>query len=105
METKVFLGKLVAKYEDIEQYITYVFEILDDNKNNFDSKYCMCVQYPNWNGVTINIGNTGFVKVNFVEAGVDQWFDGVNFNKYRYDDIIFYKFIEKQDNQTNELFL
>lgn len=101
MKFETILGKLVAEHTDLEGYTTYVFQKIDQEH----SDYLMCVRYPNWNSVPVKLGDIGFVKYSCVEAGIDQWWDGVNMNKFRYDDVIFYKFIEKPEEPSNELFL
>lgn len=99
-------AKLVEKYKDLENYETYVFKLLDkDSIEQMNQLYCMCVRYPNWQCEDIQIGQIGYVKVQEVRAGIDQWFDGNKMNYYRYDDVIFQKFIESKSKQTNELFL
>lgn len=98
---KTVLGKLVEANTDVDGYTTYVFKDID---KNYD-EYYMMVRYPKWDAPKVQLGAEGYVKFAEVQAGIDQWFDGTKFNKYRYDDIIFYKFIEKGNEQTNELFL
>ena len=46
-EIKTYYVKLNAKYSDIGDYTTYVFENLDSS--DYNNKYLMCVQFPNWN--------------------------------------------------------
>lgn len=100
------LAQLVAKSKDIDNYETYVFKLLDeDSITKMNQSYVMCVRYPNWEAEEVNIGQVGYVKVHEVRAGIDQWFDGQQMNYYKYSDIIFYKFISKPQDQTNELFL
>lgn len=94
-------AELVEYYKDIENYITYVFQVLDEDNIQEIGKYLMCVQYPNWNQETITIGDIGFLKVKYVQAGIDQWFDGVSKHFYRYDDIIFLKFIKEKHKTDN----
>lgn len=101
MNFETILGKLVAECTDIEGYTTYVFQKVDQQQ----SEYLMCVRFPNWNCSPISIGEIGFVKYAPVRAGIDQWWDGQSMNKFKYDDIIFYKFIPKPENSSNELFL
>ncbi len=101
MKFETILGKLIASNTDVEGYTTYVFKKLDQQHD----EYLMCVRYPNWNSVLINLGDIGFVKYSCVEAGIDQWWDGVKMNKFKYDDVIFYKFIPQTEESTNEFFL
>ena len=42
-------AKLVAQETDSEKYVTYVFELLDpDEIAKLETKYMMCVRWPNW---------------------------------------------------------
>jgi hypothetical protein len=99
-------GELVASQKDLEGYITYVFKLLDDYSiKEMNSSYLMAVRYYNWQDEPVTIGSKGFVKVKEVKAGVDQWWDGVKNNYYRYDDVIFYKFIPYIEDHQNEIIL
>lgn len=96
------LAELVSEYRDLEGYITYVFEILDEiNIQQMNARYIMCVRYPNWEHEYISIGDKGYLKIREVFAGVDEWFDGNSMQKYRYDDVIFYKFIKIKPSADN----
>ncbi len=89
-------AKLLEAVCDIEGYITYVFQILDQERTYLVSTdYLMCVRYPNWDHADIKKGDQGYLEVKEVVAGQDQWFDGVSMNYYRYDDVIFIKFIKE----------
>lgn len=72
-------------------YTTYVFQDLE----NYE--YIMCVMFPNWEQSYINLDDEGYVTVKYVEAGVDKWYDGTNFIPYKYTNIIFLKFVKKED--------
>ena len=94
-------AKLLEALCDIAGYTTYVFQILDQDRTYLvESDYLMCVRYPNWDSPEIKKGDKGYLEVKEVNAGIDQWFDGNNMNYYKYDDIIFYKFI-KETPQTD----
>lgn len=85
-------------------YRTYVFENLD--YTTCENHYIMCVRFPNWSQAAFNIGDVGYLNVRYVEAGVDKWFDGKDFNSYRYTNVIFMKFIlEKPMVITSEVIL
>ena len=89
-------AELLEAVCDISGYITYVFQILDQEIINLVSTtYLMCVRYPNWEQSEIHKGDIGYLKVKEVVGGVDQWFDGNEMVYYRYDDIIFYKFVKE----------
>ena len=83
--------KFVAESIDFMGYTSYVFENLEST--NWDNKYIMCVRFPNWDQASFNIGDIGYLNIRYVEQGVDKWFDGKNFNFYRYTNVIFIKFI------------
>ena len=55
---------------DVSNYITYVFKVNDDEEIKFlDSKYIMCVRYPNWDHRMIDKGESGYLTYNIVIAG------------------------------------
>ena len=85
--------KLVAKYVDIGNYITYVFENLYSTE--YDNKYLMCVQFPNWNQSTILINDIGYVNVRYVREGISQWYDGEKMQVYKYTNVVYLKFIKE----------
>ena len=91
-ETTIY-AKFIAESIDFMGYTSYVFENLESTC--WDNKYIMCVRFPNWNQASFNIGDTGYLNVRYVEQGVDKWFDGENFNFYRYTNVIFMKFINQ----------
>ena len=93
---------LKAKNIDIGGYITYVFENL--NQTDYNSKYLMCVQFPNWNQTEINIGDVGYVNVRYVKEGISQWYDGEKMQVYKYTNVVFLKFI-KEPEKVNKEFL
>lgn len=93
METT--LGKLVAMEND-SGYIIYVFQIEDkDEIERLQSKYIMCTQFPNWDHRLLKLGEVGYFSYQIIRAGLDQWFNGNNMVKYRYNMIQFIKFISK----------
>ena len=102
MEEITIHGKLVAKFIDLGNYITYVFENLEFKHP--DDKYIMCVQFPNWNQSAINIGDIGFVNVKYVKEGVSQWYDGEKMNVYKYTNVVFLKFV-KEPEKVNVNFI
>ena len=91
MEQITIHAKLVAEQTDGMGYTNYVFEDIESKDNDF--KYVMCVRFPNWDQASFNIGDIGYLNIRYVEQGVDKWFDGKNFNFYRYTNVIFMKFI------------
>lgn len=106
INTSAIYTELVAESKDLEGYITYVFKVLD--KNIIDREllsYIMCVQYPNWNQEKILIGDIGFLNIKEVQAGKDTWFDGNNQIFYKYDDIIFMKFVKQPSLPNDKIIL
>ena len=99
-EIKTYHVKLNAKDSDVGDYTTYVFENLDSS--DYNNKYLMCVQFPNWNQGTINIEDIGYVNVRFVKEGISQWYDGEKMNVYRYTNLVFLKFIKEPTKVNNE---
>lgn len=95
MEEITLHVKLVAKAMDIGNYITYVFENL--NYKDYDTRYVMCVQFPNWNQGEITIGDVGYVNVRYVKEGISQWYDGEKMNVYKYTNVVFLKFVKEQE--------
>jgi len=97
-------AKLVAEFVDIYGYTTYAFENLE--YDSCENQYVMCVKFPNWNQPSFTIGDVGFLNVRYVREGEDKWFDGKDFNSYRYTDAIFMKFIlEKPMVTVSEVIL
>lgn len=89
--------KLVASVRDVGGYITYVFQNMDKSYSP-DTKYLMCIRYPNWNNCPIKLGDIGYLNFIEVKAGIDKWYDGENFIPYKYDAIQFLKFIPEPDS-------
>lgn len=94
---------LKAKNVDIGGYITYVFENL--NQTDYNSKYLMCVQFPNWNQTEINIGDIGYVNVRYVKEGISQWYDGEKMQVYKYTNVVFLKFIKEPEKVDKEFLI
>lgn len=98
------LAKLLASEEDTLGYITYVFECLDEDIIK-ETKYIMCVRYPNWDHRKIEIGEIGFLNFLEIRAGMDKWFDGKNMIPYRYNTLQFIKFIEKPKEKVHKFIM
>lgn len=92
MAVNVIKGELKAAVPDYMQYMTYVFEVLDEEYRS-DNKYIMCVRCPNWDCDTLNIGDIGYVHFEVHKAGKDEWWDGNKMVKYNYDFTQFIKFV------------
>lgn len=98
------LVKLVADYEDTFGYITYVFECLEEYIIK-QTKYVMCVRFPNWQTKNLNIGDIGYLEFREIRAGIDKWFDGEKMIPYNYDTIQFIKFIDKPEEKEDEKYI
>ena len=103
MEEITIYVVLRAKNVDIGGYITYVFENL--NQTDYNSKYLMCVQFPNWNQTEINIGDIGYVNVKYVKEGISQWYDGEKMQVYKYTNVVFLKFIKEPEKVDKEFLI
>lgn len=98
------LARLVAKEEDALNYVTYVFECLDEEILK-DTKYVMCTRYPNWNHRKIDIGEVGYLNFFEIRAGVDKWFDGEKMIPYNYSGIQFDKFVSKPKEEDKNKYI
>ena len=97
------LAKLVAKQIDIGEYVTYVFEVVEEEeRKRLSTKYIMCTRYPNWNHGTIDEGEVGYLDFEEVRAGIDKWFDGEKMVYYNYNNIQFNKFVPKSAKDKHE---
>lgn len=95
-------AKLVAKQSDGLGYINYIFEDLEFQ--DYDYKYLMCIQFPNWNQATIDLEEIGYLTVKYVREGIDKWYDGNELVTYKYTNIIFLKFVpEKKKTVINTI--
>lgn len=100
------LAKLVAKEADILGYITYVFEVLDqDEIKKLDTKFIMCTRYPNWDHRSIDIDEVGYLDFTEIQAGVTKWFNGEKMVFYNYNGIQFNKFVAKPTKDKNKFIM
>ena len=96
--------RLVSKETDSLGYTTYVFFILEaDDRKRLNSNYIMCTRWPHWDHRSIKIYEEGYVSVTEVRAGIDEWFDGVGFVKYRYSTTQFDRFVNVQPDNKKEI--
>lgn len=61
----------------------------------------MTTRWPNWQHKHLELGEIGYLTYKEVVAGVDTWYDGDTFIPYNYSNIIFIKFIEKEEKIDN----
>lgn len=90
---------LLLKETDQMGYETYVFRVLDKDIRK-QTRYIMCVRYPNWQGREIDPGEEGFLTFREIEAGKDTWNNGVEDIPYKYNSIVFIKFIKKSKDEN-----
>lgn len=94
-------AKLLVKSEG--QYSKYIFEDLN-RKIEDELKYIYCVKPPNWKYYEdLNINDIGYLEVNYVEAGVTEYYDNISkeFNKYNYNNCYFINFIKENKEDIN----
>lgn len=95
--------KLLVQQQESMGYITYVFENLD--YKNEDDKYLMCTRFPNWEHRDLSEEEIGYVRIIFVEAGIDKWYDGTTFNNYNYTNYIFSKFVKDNNIKLDKIII
>jgi hypothetical protein len=77
-------------------YTMYVFQNLDT------MAYIMCTRLPNWQVPEIQIGDSGFLEYQFVEAG-QEYFDATQEKmiRYLYTNVYFINFVQRTDILNN----
>lgn len=103
MTQTTYRVQVIGSYNQGYGYIWHIFKNL--GFTNPDTEYIACVEFPNWNKETFSCGDIGYLTVNFVEEGVDKWFDGKNLIPYNYSNCIFYMFKHEQPTITEEIIL
>ena len=91
MTTVTYHVEVIGSYNQGFGYVWHIFKNLEPI--NPDTMYIACIEFPNWTKDSFITGDKGYLTVKYVEQGVDKWFDGKNFNFYRYTNVIFMKFI------------
>jgi hypothetical protein len=95
--------RLLAQETDSQHYTTYVFEILDnDDMERLDTKYIMCVRWPNWQHRILLNGEEGFLQYKEIRAGIDTWYNGTTQIPYKYNNVQFTSFIAKQPDMKHD---
>ena len=97
-----FLGQVVATQPG--QYKMYVFKNLDENDNSL-LRYFTVTQPPNWNVEDLDIGDTGFVECDYVNAG-DKYYQVSTREMQTYNYTVCYllNFIKQKPKITNKDF-
>ena len=99
------LVKLVAVFEQSFGYITYVFKyLLPEDVKRYKDEIVICTRYPNWQCKNILEGEVGFVEIEVVRAGIDEYFDGEKMVKFRNNAKRFIKFVPKTHEENEEDF-
>lgn len=106
MKTYTVYCKLLAKEDDILDYKTLVFKNLE-NSPPFGHQYIMITVWPNWQSRIPDIDEVGFLTYDFIEAGIDTYYDRNldSFIKYNFTNLAFKKFVKKQDNSNKNIIL
>lgn len=103
MKNVMCKAKLLSQMRDSFGYTTYGFMLTDtDDVKLLETKYVICVRYPNWNHKQIKNGDIGILHFVEITAGIDKWFDGKGFNPYRYNNWQFMKFIPEQEEHADQ---
>lgn len=97
-----FFGEVVAVQPG--QYKMYVFKNLDEKDNSL-LRYFTVTQLPNWNIENLDIGDTGFVECEYVNAG-DQYYQvsTQEIQTYNYTVCYLLNFIKQQQKIINKDF-
>lgn len=104
MVTITIKATVVAKERDFE-YQIIVFENLENAP--FGKKYIMLTCFPNWQSRIPDVGEKGYVTYNFVEEGIDKWYDSSTgkFIPYNYTNLIFIKFVKEVDSKSKDIII
>ena len=92
--------KVLAVQDEGFGYITYIFQNLETN--SIYEKYIMCTQFPNWEHRLLKVGDIGYAHYEERIAGVDKYYDGKDFQPYRFTNVQFMKFVDKQERQDTK---
>lgn len=95
--TKTIHVKLVAFRRGCWDYVTYIFQNLDDK----DGEYISCTRFPNWTCAELKVGDVGFLKYREVIAGDSRWYDWKTnrYIPYKYSGIHFLDFIYEKPKE------
>ena len=98
--------QLVAKEQDILDYKTLVFKILENNPP-FGHSYCMVTVFPNWQSPVPEINEIGYLMYDQVEGGIDTYYERNTGSiiKYNFSNLIFKKFVKEQDNSKKDIII
>jgi len=106
LETFVVKCELIALENDILDYHTLVFKIIENNPP-FGHNYCMVTVFPNWQSSIPLIGEIGYLMYDEVIGGIDTYYDRNTDSivKYNYSNFIFKKFVKEVDNSKKDIII
>lgn len=106
MTTYTIYCRVVAKECDALNYHTLVFKNLEGNCP-FGHNFCMTTVFPNWESRIPDIGETGYLEYDEVEAGVDTYYDRIQDSiiKYNFSNQIFKRFVKEIDNSKKDILI
>lgn len=98
--------KLIARENDVFDYSTLVFKVLENNCP-FGHSYCMVTVFPNWQSRIPDINEIGYLEYDEVIGGVDTYYDRCTdaIVKYNFSNLIFKRFIKEQDNSNENIII
>ena len=106
MITHVVKSKLIALENDILDYHTLVFKVLENNPP-FGHSYVMVTVFPNWQSSMPSMEEVGYLMYDEVIAGIDTYYDRSTDSivKYNFSNLIFKKFVKEKDNYNKDIIL
>lgn len=106
MTTYIVKCQLIAAEQDIFNYYTLVFKILESSCP-FGHSYVMCTVFPNWQSRIPELEEIGYLEYDEVEGGIDTYYnrDTESIMKYNFSNLIFKKFVKEQDNSKKDIIL
>lgn len=106
MTTYIVKCQLIAVEQDILNYYTLVFKVLE-NSCPFGHSYVMCTVFPNWQVRMPEIGEMGILMYDEVEGGVDTYYNRStdSIMKYNFSNLIFKKFVKEQADNSKDIIL
>jgi hypothetical protein len=99
--------QLVAKENDILNYYTLVFKVLEYNKCPFGHSYVMITVFPNWESRIPELGEVGYLMYDEVIGGQDTYYNRMtdSINKYNFSNLIFKKFVKEVDSCNKNIII
>lgn len=99
----IIKSKLITSDIDLFGYTTYVFRRL--GICDPEDEYIMCTKFPNWLTPPIEIGEVGYLDVDYIYAGDSTWFNGKEKVPYRYNMVQFKRFIVEKEDEGKEFIM